>query len=315
MTGPDPHTIDFGQVAELIRRHSPTLIYVDQSTCLFPLNVARLVEVTRRTAPSTLVHIDCSHWLGLIFGGQFDNPLELGADSFGGSTHKSFPGPQKAVVATNRKDLWDRIYQAQFEMISSHHFAETISLGIALLEFRDCGGAVYAERVLENTRTFGRQLHNLGIDVAASERGFSAGHQLWIKPSASGVDAAAASDRLYGAGIRVNVFPELPGIPEPAIRIGLNEATYHGLVVTDMAELASIFAAALLNLDDPGSLARRTAQLRLRYRQPYSFSKNRDGLADSALRLLSYALGAGPNRGEGAGFTGAFGRADNGAYE
>src|SRR6185436_6188532 len=109
---PDPHTIDFDRVAESLRDQRPTLVYVDQSNCLFPLDVRTLVETTRRVAPETLVHVDCSHWLGLVLGGQMPNPLALGADSFGGSTHKPFPGPQKAIVATNRSDLWSRLGKA-----------------------------------------------------------------------------------------------------------------------------------------------------------------------------------------------------------
>ena len=113
MTGPDAHTIDYDAVGSTIRTSHPSLIYVDQSNCLFPLDVARLVEVTRGGTSETIVHVDCSHWLGLVLGGALPNPLALGADSFGGSTHKTFPGPHKAIVATNRRDLADRLYLAQ----------------------------------------------------------------------------------------------------------------------------------------------------------------------------------------------------------
>lgn len=286
ISGPDAHTIDYDGIGTTLRQHRPNLVYVDQSNCLFPLDVERLVQVVHGVAPDTLIHVDVSHWLGLILGGVFPNPLTLGADSFGGSTHKSFPGPQKAVVATNREDLNQRIYEAQYEMISSHHFATALSLGIALLEFKECGGAEYAANIVRNTKELGRALHQLGIAVEAPERGFSCGHQLWIRTSVSNVDAYAASDRLFRAGIRVNAFPGLPGIPEPVIRIGVNEATYHGLQEHDMAELADIFAAAVLDRGSALSLSERVAALRKRYSRPYGFPSNDARLLSRIMRTV-----------------------------
>jgi glycine hydroxymethyltransferase len=286
MTGPDAHTIDYGQVSAALLAHRPTIVYVDQSNCLFPLDVRTLVETTRRVAPETLIHVDCSHWMGLVLGGQFPNPLDLGADSFGGSTHKTFPGPQKAVVVTNRRDLWDRLAKAQFEMISSHHFAGTISLGLALLEFRECGGATYAATIVANAKRLGARLAQRGLHVVAAERGFSAGHQLWIRTAPGGIDAFEASDRLYGAGIRVNAFPELPAIPERVLRIGVNEATYHGLHGEDIDELGDIFADAVQGRRRSAALADRVAALRDRYHAPYSFHLTDSRLLMRVMRLV-----------------------------
>lgn len=290
ITGPDAHTIDYEQIASTIRQYRPTLIYIDQSNCLFPVEIEKLVASARSVSGEIIIHVDVSHWMGLVLGGVFPNPLAVGADSFGGSMHKSFPGPQKAIVVTNRKDLWDRIYQAQYEMISSHHFAATISLGIALEEFKECGGPEYAASLVRNTRALGRHLYELGLGVQAPERDFSCGHQLWIRTSGCNVDAYAASDRLYKAGIRVNAFPELPGIPERVIRIGVNEATFHGLQLDDMRELAEIFTAAVLDKQDAAELAGRVAAMRARYLQPFCFPASDPLLLSRVLNLLRRAL-------------------------
>lgn len=292
ITGPDPFTIDYAALAATLTRDRPHLVYVDQSNCLFPLDVGELVGVVRAVAPETLVYVDCSHWLGLVLGGAFPSPLALGADGFGGSTHKTFPGPQKAVVATNRPDLWDQLYRAQFEMISSHHFAAAISLGIALLEFKECGGTRYAAAVVRNTRVLGEELHARGVAVVAAERGFSRGHQLWVRTAPGGLDAYEASDRLARAGLQVNALPELPGLPERVLRLGVNEATYHGLEAADMAELAEVFTRALAGASPSEELAARVAALRARYASPYAFPAGEPRLLLPALRLVCGALGA-----------------------
>ncbi|MFB7513145.1 hypothetical protein [Streptomyces sp. NPDC056144] len=266
LRGPDPHGLDLDHAARLLSRTRPALVYVDQSHCLFPLDVRSLVETVRAASPETLVHVDASHWFGLILAGVFPNPLDEGADSFGGSTHKTFPGPQKAVLLTRDPDIEKRIRDAQDYLISSHHFAATISLGIALLEFRDFGGIEYARAVVANTKEFGRLLTERGLTVVAADRGYSAGHQLWLDTEADGIAPKTAADRLAAAGIKVNFLDGLPGFTGQGVRIGLNEPTYHGLSGTDFDELADVFATAVRQEAPSEELAARIALLRRRPR-------------------------------------------------
>jgi glycine/serine hydroxymethyltransferase len=291
----DTHTVDHAAVRELVAATRPTLVYVDQSNCLFPLDIAELTDSVRRARPDTTVHVDASHWMGLVLGGVQPNPLEAGADSFSGSTHKTFPGPQKAVFLTRREDLAELVREAEDYLISSHHFAATLSLGLALLEFRDFGGARYARDVVANTRRFAEHLHRHGVPVEAAERGFSAGHQLWLDTDARiGRPAHAVGARLSRAGIRVNVQPELPGIDHPVVRVGLNEATFHGLVEQDIDELADVFVAAVLDTAPAGMLADRVAALRAHPARPYGFaSHSSERLVEQAMRMWEDAL-AGP---------------------
>jgi glycine/serine hydroxymethyltransferase len=269
LRGPDPHGLDLRHAAEVLAETRPALVYVDQSHCLFPIDIPSLVRTVRAASPGTLVHVDASHWFGLVLGGVYANPLDCGADSFGGSTHKTFPGPQKAVFLTRDPVVAERIAETQDYLISSHHFASTISLGIALLEFRDFGGARYARAVVDNTRRFGSLLHERGIPVVAADRGCSAGHQLWLDTAAEGIEPKLASDRLFDAGIRVNFMTGLPGFSGPGVRVGLNEPTYRGITEGDLTELADIFTAAIRATAVPRELAARVAQLR---RQPgYGF--------------------------------------------
>ena len=47
---------------------------------------------------------DGAHVLGLIAGGQFQDPFREGADVGTGSSHKTFPGPQGGFVLSNSDD-------------------------------------------------------------------------------------------------------------------------------------------------------------------------------------------------------------------
>jgi glycine/serine hydroxymethyltransferase len=287
--GPDPHGLDLDRAYEQVSTVRPALVYVDQSHCLFPVDASGLVETVRRAWPGTRVHVDTSQWLGLVLGGVFDNPLDCGADSYGGSTHKTFPGPQKGVFLTRDLQVAKQVEETQEYLISSHHFAATISLGIALLEFRQFG-AEYARAVVDNTRRFGALLAERGVTVIAADRGFSAGHQLWLDTDADGIPPRIASDRLFQAGIRVNFMAGLPGVTGQAVRIGLNEPTYRGLAEPELVELADVFVAAVRGIEAPGDLAPRVA--RLPRRAQYGAAVDLEStLARQALALCAAALG------------------------
>ncbi|WP_326786399.1 hypothetical protein [Streptomyces sp. NBC_00151] len=293
LRGAGPHELDLDHAAELLARVRPSMVYVDQSHCLFPVDVASLVATVRAASPDTLVHVDASHWFGLVLGGAFRNPLDEGADSLSGSTHKTFPGPQKAVVLTRDAGIDQRVRDAQDYLISNHHFASTIGLGIALLEFRDCGGPEYARAVVAHTRRFGRLLDERGITVAAKERGYSAGHQLWLDTEADGIAPKVASDRLFAAGLRVNFMAGLPGFPGQGVRIGLNEPTYQGLDGDDLTELADVFAAAVHDTSPSAELSERIAALRQRTRFGAPVDSN-SHLLERALALCADALRTAP---------------------
>lgn len=293
LRGSGPHELDLDHAADLLARVRPSLVYVDQSHCLFPVDVASLVATVRAASPNTLVHVDASHWFGLVLGGAFRNPLDEGADSLSGSTHKTFPGPQKAVVLTRDPEIDQRVRDTQDYLISNHHFASTIGLGIALLEFRDCGGPEYARAVVANTQRFGRLLDERGITVAAKERGYSAGHQLWLDTENDGIAPKVASDRLFATGLRVNFMAGLPGFPGQGVRIGLNEPTYQGLAGDDLIELADVFAAAVHDTAPSEELAERIAELRQRTRFGASVDST-SPLLETALALCADALRTAP---------------------
>src|SRR3990170_4088706 len=91
--------IDPDESAKIIRAARPGIVTFGGSLYLFPHPVKELSDVAKEVG--AYVVYDAAHVLGLIAGGQFQDPLREGADFMTASTHKTFPGPQGGVIFAN----------------------------------------------------------------------------------------------------------------------------------------------------------------------------------------------------------------------
>lgn len=266
-------TVDFEALATLVEREAPSLIYIDHATCLYPMNLKEVIATVRRAAVKPIhVHVDTSHVNGLVWGGQIPNPLECGADTYGGSTHKTFPGPHKAVLFTNDPEVAERLTLTAVNTISHHHMSSVIALAIAMLEFDTCGGAHYAAQTLANAKAFARSLAEQGFNVQGRPPNYTESHQVWIGPP-EGFTEHDASSLLFDAGLVVNPYNPLPSLGSGGIRMGVNEVTRLGLKETDMATLAGFVRPILSGGDEAASAARRVAELRRSFKLEYCFDQ------------------------------------------
>src|SRR2546426_7076316 len=120
----DHYHIDAQKTIELIDRISPQIVVMGKSLFLFPEPVAE-VSAFCKTKDIPLLY-DGAHVLGLIAGGQFQSPLHEGATWMTGSTHKTFPGPQRGVIlgnlgAESEKKYWAPAGRGGFPGCSSNH--------------------------------------------------------------------------------------------------------------------------------------------------------------------------------------------------
>lgn len=267
----DWRTVDLAGLAELVERSRPALLYLDHATVLHPLDYAAICATVRAVESERVhVHVDTSHVNGLIWGEVLANPLRQGADSYGGSTHKTFPGPHKGLIFTDSAELDERLTLTAVNMISHHHLSSVIALGIALVEFAECDGRGYAAQVVDNARTFAGRLAASGTTLGGGDAGWTRTHQVWAA-APPGESAYALADRLFAAGLIVNPYNPLPSFGGPGIRTGLNEVTRLGLARDGVVVLADAYSSVA---DDPSSVpdvARTVAELRAETRPRYCY--------------------------------------------
>ncbi|NEE14172.1 hypothetical protein G3M58_47900 [Streptomyces sp. SID7499] len=235
--------VDESELADVLAPGGVDLVYVDVQNCVRVPDFRLMSDVIRNVSPGTRLYVDASHYLGLVLGGLVDNPLDCGADAYGGSTHKSFPGPHKGVIFTNAEDVDESLRSAQFDLVSSHHFAETLALSLAALEVEDRIGD-YARATNDNARRLAGALAEAGFRVCGDTgTGYTDTHQVWVE--LAGTDEAyALSNRLAEAGIRVNLQSSMPGMSGVHLRLGSNEVTFEGAGPQAIEELAGALVQA-----------------------------------------------------------------------
>jgi glycine/serine hydroxymethyltransferase len=266
-------TLDLEGLAAMVEREKPSLVYFDQATALFPFDIAAMIRTVRAASSAHVhIHIDSSHVNGLIWGGHLPNPLECGADSYGGSTHKTFPGPHKAVLFTNDADIFERLTLTAVNMISHHHMSDVVALAITLLEFIECGGRDYVAQTVKNARAFAAQLQQRDFDVQGRKQGFTNNHQVWVDTSNYSPPYVAAP-LLFDGGFIVNPYNPLPSLGGPGIRMGLNEATRLGLKESDMEVFADLFKQLLIDKRDVQEVAQAVAEMRSTCKPAYCYDE------------------------------------------
>ena len=249
-TTPDGYHMNVPKGIDLIEKTSPKMVVLGKSLFLFPEPVKEIAEVCRlKNIP---VLYDAAHVLGLILGGQFQDPFREGVHFIAASVHKTFPGPQRGVILGNCQsetelNWWSSIDRGIMPGSSSNHHLHTIpGLLVAIREMKAFGQA-YARQIVVNAKALGRAFSENHIQVEAEEFGFTESHQIALKVSNYG-SAKEIARQLSENNIIVN-YNLLPGDQDPknptGLRIGVQELTRFGMKEGEMGEVAALFSAVL----------------------------------------------------------------------
>jgi aminomethyltransferase len=248
----NPYQIDVAACRDLLEEHRPELIILGKSMILHREPVAELRAMVTDLGLSTVILYDMAHVLGLV-GPHFQQPFAEGADVVTGSTHKTFFGSQRGIVAADivetdpNWDLWEAVGRRSFPgSTSSHHPGTLLGLLMAVHEmnaYKD----VYQPAVIRNAKALASALADLGMDVAGDPAiGYTETHQVVLKVGyAKGPDIAR---RLEENNIVVNyqATPEEEGFTaSAALRMGVSEMTRFGMGESDFQTVAQFIHDAV----------------------------------------------------------------------
>ena len=265
----DPYRPDVPALLDIIEQERPELIILGKSMVLHPEPVYEVRTFLDETGIPSVLMYDMAHVLGLI-GPHFQQPFKEGADLVTGSTHKTFFGTQRGIIAGNwvepeeKYDLWEAIERRAFPgSVSNHHLGTLLGLLMAAFEmnhFRDA----YQKAVLRNAKAFAVALTEAGLDVAGDPAvDYTETHQVIVRVGyGRGPEVAG---RLEANDIICNyqAAPDEEGFTASgALRLGVAEMTRFGMEPQDFARVAELMAAVV---NDGARVSDAVAELRGRF--------------------------------------------------
>jgi glycine hydroxymethyltransferase len=250
----DHYHIDVAKAVALVEQVKPRMVVLGKSLFLFPEPVSEIAAVCQQFDIPLLY--DGAHVLGLIAGGAFQQPLTEGATWLTASVHKTFPGPQRGIVAANlepeqEKKFWQPVDRGVFPGSSSNHHLNTLPGLVVATREMQAHGADYARATIANAQAFAHALDEAGVPVEARDFGYTRSHQVAVNVAGFGGGVEAAK-RLETMNIICN-YNMLPGDTDPrapsGLRLGVQEMTRFGMGPDAMGAMAQLMADALKGKD------------------------------------------------------------------
>ncbi len=244
---------DLAKLGEILDRHKPELMVFGKSMFLYQEPVKFVHDIVKDWEVPPVIMFDMAHVLGIY--GAFQAPLSEGANVITGSTHKTFFGPQRGIVAGNfpkgspLRKLWLDIKGRAFPgSTSNHHLGTLLALLMAVYEMNEFKEE-YQKQVRANAKAFARALKDTKIQVEGDEKdGFTETHQVVIRIKAHG-DGQEIARRLEENNIVTN-YQALPDdetfLKASGIRMGVQEMTRFGMKEKDFAQLSGFIADVII---------------------------------------------------------------------
>ncbi len=234
---------------------------------LFPFPLQEMHEIVAEWGGQ--LFFDGAHQLGLVAGGQFQDPLREGAAVMTGSAGKTFSGPQSGIIVWDDPELTEPLTHAIFPvLVATHQVNRVAALAASAAELL-AFGQVYMAQIVRNAKALGAALDRRGIPMLGAHKGYTTTHQV------------IADVRMFGGGLhvaehlaRANIITNKNLIPADrpedwdrpgGLRMGTIEITRLGMGEAEMGAIADFIARILVERVDPEAVRGEV----IAFRQPY----------------------------------------------
>ncbi len=258
----------FSQVAPLVR---PKVVALGASMTLFPFPIQAIRNIV--TEWGGYVFFDGAHQLGLVAGGQFQDPLREGAMVLTGSAGKTFSGPQSGIMVWDDSQLTTPLTHAVFPVLAATHQVNRVAaLAVAAAEMI-AYGKTYMAQIVHNAQALGAALARRGIPILGAHKGYTATHQVIADVRQFGGGSEVAQ-RLARANIITNKNLIPTDKPEDwdhpsGLRLGTTEVTRLGMQETEMEIIADFMARLLVEQVAPEDVVDDVIAFRQLYQTLY----------------------------------------------
>ncbi|WP_421664102.1 serine hydroxymethyltransferase [Lysinibacillus telephonicus] len=256
--------VDLDKFAAEARKIKPVLVTLGASMTLFPFPIKEMASIVKEWDGK--IFFDGAHQLGLIGGGQFQNPLREGACIVTGSAGKTFSGPQSGIIIWDDPSLTKPVTDVIFPALAATHQVNRVAaLAASAAEFL-AYGEEYMAQIVKNAQALGKELHDRGIKVLGAHKGFTTTHQviLDVKSFGGGLEVAhllAEANIITNKNLIPSDRPEDWDYPS-GLRIGTIEITRLGMKESDMATIADFIVNILNGRENTENVRKKVIEMR-----------------------------------------------------
>lgn len=239
--GAETEVIDYDALKKVAIAEKPAIIVAGFTAYPRTVDFKKFREIA--DACGAILHVDMSHFAGLVAGGEYPSPFPY-ADTVMTTTHKSLRGPRQALLFV-KKD--ERGFDKKIDkmiipgLFGGPHENNIAAVAVALREADTAAFKKYAKQVVKNAKALAKELQKLGWRIVS---GGTDSHLILMDTymQGAGPTGSEASKRLEKAGIIVNMNT-IPGDPrsvmDPSgIRLGTCAETTRGKKEKDMIAIA-----------------------------------------------------------------------------
>ena len=265
----DTELIDFDQVRELAREHTPKLIIAGASAYPRTMDYAPFREIATEIGAAFMV--DMAHIAGLVATGLHPSPVPL-ADFVTSTTHKTLRGPRGGLILSTAQYA-QAVDKSVFPGIQGGPFMHAIAAkAVAFGEALHPSFATYQRQVIDNARVMGEELQRAGARLVG---GGTDTHMLLVDLTPKNLTGKAVEEYLDQIRITVNknaipFDPQKPAVTS-GIRLGSPAITSRGFGTDDAREVGRIIGEALTDIETGAkkeALRARVAELTARHDVP-----------------------------------------------
>ncbi|MBP3729791.1 MAG: glycine cleavage system aminomethyltransferase GcvT [Lachnospiraceae bacterium] len=246
------YKIDVEETKKLIDQYKPEFIIFGKSMVLHKEPVAAIRKFVDEQGVNTTIMYDMAHVLGIV-GPSFQDPFAEGAEIVTGSTHKTFFGPQRGVIAVNYKEdelkyeLWKTIERRVFPgSVSNHHLGTQLGMLMAAYEM-NAFRKEYQAAVVNGAKMLAKALAEEGLAVEGDPSiGYTETHQVVVAVGYG--QGAEVAERLEQNNIIVNyqATPDEEGFTASgALRMGVSEMVRFGFGEAEFKQTANLIARCI----------------------------------------------------------------------
>ena len=246
--------IDYEKLKEMAIQEKPNLIVCGFTAYPRFVDFKKFREIA--DACGALLHVDMSHFAGLVAGGVYPSPFDY-ADVVMTTTHKSLRGPRQAIIFVKKDPPASAMLKAlragarEFDkkidkaiipgLFGGPHENNIGAVAVCLKEAISPAFKKYAKQVVKNAKVLAEELKKLGWHIIS---GGTDSHlilvDMWM--NGKGISGKEASEKLEKAGIIVNMNT-IPGdtrkpMDPSGIRLGTCAETTRGKKEKDMIKIA-----------------------------------------------------------------------------